>query len=119
MRRRNYRYRPNKVQSIVGIAAGALFILIGIIEVIPSAGLFGVVWTLFAAGITVAQIYAVASGNGYGSWEMEEEGSVQLQQGEVMDFEEKLQKLQRLYDQRLITRDEYDKKRAEIMDEKW
>ena len=41
MRRRNYRYRPNKVQSIVGIAAGALFILIGIIEVIPSAGLFG------------------------------------------------------------------------------
>ena len=36
-------YRPNKVQSIVGIAAGALFILIGIIEVIPSAGLFGVV----------------------------------------------------------------------------
>mgnify|MGYP001108429920 FL=1 len=119
MRRRNYRYRPNKVQSIVGIAAGALFILIGIIEVIPSAGLFGVVWTLFAAGITVAQIYAVASGKGYGSWEMEEEGSVQLQQGEVMDFEEKLQKLQRLYDQRLITRDEYDKKRAEIMDEKW
>ncbi len=119
MRRRNYRYRPNKVQSIVGIAAGALFILIGIIEVIPSAGLFGVVWTLFAAGITVAQIYAVMSGNGYGSWEMEEEGSVQLQQGEVMDFEEKLQKLQRLYDQRLITRDEYDKKRAEIMDEKW
>ena len=76
MRRRNYRYRPNKVQSIVGIAAGALFILIGIIEVIPSAGLFGVVWTLFAAGITVAQIYAVMSGNGYGSWEMEEEGSV-------------------------------------------
>ena len=119
MRRRNYRYRPNKVQSIVGIAAGALFILIGIIEVIPSAGLFGVVWTLFAAGITVAQIYAVMSGNGYGSWEMEESGGDSGEPAGGLDFEERLQKLQRLYDQRLITREEYDQKRAEILAEKW
>ena len=33
--------------------------------------------------------------------------------------EERLRKLQRLYDQGLITRDEYDKKRAEILAEKW
>ena len=119
MRRRSYRYRPNKVQSVVGIAAGGLFILLGIFVAIPTFGLFGMIWTLFAVGITATNAYAAFSGRGYGSWEMEEEGSVQLQQGEVMDFEEKLQKLQRLYDQRLITRDEYDKKRAEIMDEKW
>ena len=36
-----------------------------------------------------------------------------------LDFEERLRKLQRLYDQGLITRDEYDKKRAEILAEKW
>lgn len=116
MRRRNYRYRPNKVQSIVGIAAGVLFIFIGIVEVIPNAGLFGVIWTLFAVGITAGQVYAAVSGKGYGSWEMEEDTSGG---NDGLDFEEKLQKLQRLYDQRLITRDEYDKKRAEIMNEKW
>ena len=36
-----------------------------------------------------------------------------------LDFEEKLQKLQRLYEQRLITREEYEQKRAEILAEKW
>lgn len=118
MRRRNYRYHPNKVQSIIGIAAGVLFIFIGIVQVIPSAGLFGVIWTLFAVGITVGQIYAVVSGKGFGSWVMEEEGTREGGPG-GLDFEEKLQKLQRLYDQRLITREEYDQKRAEIMNEKW
>ena len=36
MRRRSYRYRPNKVQSVVGIAAGGLFILLGIFVAIPT-----------------------------------------------------------------------------------
>ena len=104
MRRRSYRYRPNKVQSMVGIAAGGLFILLGIFVAIPTFGLFGVIWTLFAVGITASNAYAAFSGRGYGSWEMEESGG--------LDFEERLQKLQRLYDQRLITREEYDQKRA-------
>ena len=117
MRRRSYRYRPNKVQSIIGIAAGVLFIFIGVFEVIPSTGFFGVVWTLFAVGITIGNAYAAFSGKGYGSWEMDENGPAAGESG--LDFEEKLQKLQRLYDQRLITQEEYDKKRAEIMEEKW
>jgi len=115
MRRRSYRYRPNKVQSVVGIAAGGLFILLGIFFIIPTFGPFGVIWTLFAVGITISNAYAAFSGKGYGSLEMEEEGASSA----GPDFEEKLQKLQRLYDQRLITRDEYDRKRAEIMAEKW
>jgi len=118
MRRRSYRYRPNKVQSVVGIAAGGAFVLIGLFFVIPTFGLFGVVWTLFAAGITAANAYGAFSGKGYGTLEMTEDGSPSGE-GSGLDFEEKLQKLQRLYDQRLITRDEYDKKRAEIMAEKW
>jgi len=117
MRRRSYRYRPNKVQSVIGIAAGALFVILGIFVVIPTFGLFGVIWTLFAVGITAANIYGAVSGHGYGSLEMVESG--EEPSGGGLDFEEKLQKLQRLYDQRLITRDEYDKKRAEIMNEKW
>ena len=118
MRKRSYRYRPSKVQSIIGIVAGGLFVLIGLFVVIPTFGLFGVIWTLFAVGITAGNAYAAFSGKGYGSWEMTEDGSpAGAESG--LDFEERLQMLQRLYDQRLITRDEYDKKRTEILAEKW
>ena len=110
MRRRNYRYRPNKVQSAVGIAAGGLFILLGLFFVIPTFGFFGIIWTLFAVGITAS--------NAYGSLEMEERDGPGEGSG-GLDFEEKLQKLQRLYEQRLITREEYEQKRAEILAEKW
>ncbi len=72
MRRRSYRYRPNKVQSAVGIAAGGLFILLGLFFVIPTFGFFGIIWTLFAVGITASNAYAAFSGKGYGSLEMEE-----------------------------------------------
>ena len=118
MRRRSYRYRPNKVQSAVGIAAGGLFILLGLFFVIPTFGFFGIIWTLFAVGITASNAYAAFSGKGYGSLEMEEQdGPGESSSG--LDFEEKLQKLQRLSEQRLITREEYEQKRAEILAEKW
>ena len=118
MRRRSYRYRPNKVQSAVGIAAGGLFILLGLFFVIPTFGFFGIIWTLFAVGITASNAYAAFSGRGYGSLEMEERDGPGEGSG-GLDFEEKLQKLQRLYEQRLITREEYEQKRAEILAEKW
>ena len=119
MRRRSYRYRPNKVQSVVGIAAGGLFILLGIFVAIPTFGLFGMIWTLFAVGITASNAYAAFSGRGYGSGQREESGGDSGEPAGGLDFEERLQKLQRLYDQRLITREEYDQKRAEILAEKW
>ena len=118
MRRRSYRYRPNKVQSAVGIAAGGLFILLGLFFVIPTFGFFGIIWTLFAVGITASNAYAAFSGKGYGSLEMEERDGPGEGSG-GFDFEENLQKLQRLYEQRLITREEYEQKRAEILAEKW
>ena len=116
MKRRSYRYRPSKAQSILSAAGGVVFVLIGLFFAIPTFGLFGVLWTLFALGIAAANLYRAFSGKGYGSWEVEEDGP---SAPGGLDFEEKLQKLQRLYDQRLITREEYDRKRAEIMEEKW
>ena len=54
--RRNIRYRPSKASAAMSVVVGVLFTLIGIFVVIPSVGLFGVVWTLFAVGITVVNV---------------------------------------------------------------
>jgi hypothetical protein len=127
-RRRNYQVRPNKAGSAMGVVMGAIFVGIGLFVVIPTFGPFGIFWTLIAAAMTGYNIYIMVSGKGVYNVEMEEEtlsgpsspadASASGRQG-IASVEERLQTLQRLYDQRLITREEYDQKRQEILAEKW
>lgn len=52
MRRRG-RIRPGKANAMMGFVTGIIFCFIGLFVVIPSLGLFGILWTLIAAVITV------------------------------------------------------------------
>ena len=113
--------RPTRAGSIFGVVIGAVFVLIGFTVVLPNAGIFGLFWTGIAVAIMAFQIYILVSGKGAYRVEMEEEtlpGPEEASQG-IAGVEERLQTLQRLYDQRLITREEYDQKRQEILAEKW
>lgn len=126
-RRRNYRVRPNKAGSAMGVAVGVIFVGIGLFVVIPTFGPFGIFWTLMAVAMTGYNIYIMVSGKGVYNVEMEEEtfpgpsnpGDFPADRQGIASVEERLQTLQRLYDQRLITREEYDQKRQEILAEKW
>ena len=117
--------RPNKAGSAMGVVAGAIFVGIGLFVAIPAFGPFGIFWTLMAAAMTGYNIYIMVSGKGIYNVEMEEEtypgpsGSPGPAGQGIAGVEERLQTLQRLYDQRLITREEYDQKRQEILAEKW
>ena len=95
---RRVTYRPSKVSGAFGLIFGCVFVLIGIFVVIPSAGAFGILWTLLAVCITGYNAY-VAFGKKY------------------IGPEERLRKLRELYDQRLITEEEYEAKRREILGE--
>ena len=57
-------YRPSKVSGAFGLIFGCVFVLIGIFVVIPSAGAFGILWTLLAVCITGYNAY-VAFGKKY------------------------------------------------------
>lgn len=90
------------------------FVVIGVTEVIPSgAGVFGIVWTFMAACFFGVGVYGVVSKDGlyrgYGVEITDEEPEQSAQ--------ERLEKLQGLYDQRLITAEEYEEKRKEILKE--
>lgn len=112
-RRRRVTYRPSKGQSVMGGVMGGVFVLIGLFVIIPTFGVFGIVWTLFAIGITLINLYQ-ALGKGYVGPEIhiEEDGEAQEPAGGVQD---RLRALQSLYDQRLITQEEYEEKRKEIL----
>ena len=45
MARRRVRVKPGRAQSAMGFFVGIVFVLIGLFTVIPSFGLFGLLWT--------------------------------------------------------------------------
>ena len=104
---RKIHVRPGKGQSKVGFVVGIIFCLIGLVIVIPTFGLIGIFWTAIAGYITYANYR-----NGFTDKQIDSH-VIEIDD----DGEERLRKLQRLYDQALITREEYDQKKKEILEE--
>lgn len=117
-RRRRITYRPSKGQSIFGGVVGVIFVILGLVVVIPTFGPFGILWTLIAVGITGVNLYQ-GFGKGYIGPEIrvEEDGEEPAPGEEPLSAEERLRQLRSLYDQRLITQEEYESKREEILKE--
>ncbi len=101
--------RPGKNQSKMGFAVGLVFCAIGLFVVIPTFGIFGIFWTAVAAVITFTNYK-----NGFTS-EGVDSHVIEIDEDGAETVEERLKTLQDLYDQRLITREEYEEKRQEIL----
>ena len=107
------------------------FVIIGVTTVIPMAGLFGVVWTLVAICFAVIGIVNMVRKNGMAhrvAYDVEKdmaESIVGMMEDapEAVDHgyapvgttEERLLELKSLYDRDLITYDEYEAKRKDIL----
>lgn len=119
--------KPGKAQSKIGFIASLLFVVIGIVIAIPTFGLFGIIWTGLAALIAFTEFKNGFSDEGITTHEIiidddkqDSSDTADAQNGGNdigNDIEAKLIKLNSLYDQRLITREEYDEKRKELLDE--
>ncbi|WP_294513341.1 hypothetical protein [uncultured Intestinimonas sp.] len=125
--RKRVTYRPSKSGSVVGGVVGIIFVLIGLFVVIPSfsmtggfGAIFGVLWTIIAGVIAGTNFYQ-AFGKGYIGPEIhiEEEGGAEHAHDAAApgDTQARLTELRTLYDQRLITQEEYEQKRKEILEE--
>lgn len=110
--RRRVTYRPSRASSIFGGVVGGVFVLLGIFVAIPTFGVFGVFWTLMAVGIAGMSLYQ-AFGKNYKGPNIEIEDDAEGAESP----EARLKKLQGLYDQRLITAEEFEEKRKEILKE--
>ena len=120
--RRRMRYRPSRANCIFGGIVGIIFTCIGLFVAIPTAGAFGVLWTLIALAMTVYQFAMAAGKVSMGSWSIEDEddgghGGGPAGDGSDRSAQDRLTELQNLYDRRLITREEYEAKRQEILEE--
>lgn len=104
--------KPGKTQSKVGFLVGIAFVLIGCVVVIPIFGPFGILWTAVAGFITYTHYKNGYTNEGISTHEIVIEDGM----GEE-DIEAKLKKLESLYNQGLITQEEYQEKRKEFLDE--
>ncbi|WP_461615475.1 SHOCT domain-containing protein [Clostridium sp. Marseille-QA1073] len=113
---RRVRVKQSKGSSLVGGTIGILFVIIGIVKVIPTFGAFGFVWTGMAVIITGVNFYNAFSDKGIANWEIDVDSNDHT--GKNNDFEMRLRKLEKLRKEGLITEEEYTIKRQEILKDK-
>ena len=125
---RRIKVKPGKTQSKFSFFVGLAFVLIGVVVVIPTFGPFGILWTAVAGyiafshykngftseGVPTHEI-EIDDDQGYGYTNMSDYSAPQYTSEN--DIEVKLRKLEDLYNKDLITSEEYEKKRQEILDE--
>ena len=111
--RRNIKVKPGKAQSIMGFVVGLVFVGIGLFVVIPVFGPFGIFWTLIAVAITVTNGINAFGKKGVASHEIVVEDG--RSEEERSSAEQRLEEARNLYDRGLITKEEYEAKRAEIL----
>lgn len=109
-----YRVKPGRGMSVLGMIIGIIFIFIGITQV-SKFGPFGIVWTLIAIGITGYYAYNAFSPTGASIYEADVEGS----HAGSEDYESKIRQLHRLREDNIISEEEFQKKKTELLDSKW
>ena len=127
--KRRVTYRPGKAQGALGAVFGVVFVLIGIFLVIPTFGPFGFLWTAMAIAATGMNIYQ-AFGKKYAGPEItiEEDPRQNLPSSPAperhdhnpstaLDAKGRLEQLETLKTAGLISPDEYERKRREILEE--
>ena len=124
MAQKRIKVKPGKTQSKLGFGVGIIFVLIGCVIVIPTFGPFGILWTAVAGFIAYSHYKNAFTKEGMATHEIvideTEDGSALYSEADTtaddtMDIEEKLKKLESLYNQGLITHAEYEQKRKEII----
>lgn len=117
MARKRIKVKPSKGQSTISFIIGIIFCVLGVFVVIPQFGPFGIIWTLVAASITFINYKNAFTEEGIATQEIiVDEGNI-FQYEETNNIEERLKKVESLYQQGLITSDEYDQKRKELIDQ--
>ena len=120
------------MQRMIGVIhalVGSVFVIISITTIIPNAGLFGLIFLVVGGFFAINGIRMAVSKNGMAhrvAYDVEqdleesivgmmEEPPLAGESPEKGSVESRLLELRSLYDQRLITDEEYELKRQEIL----
>lgn len=116
--RRNIHYKPSRAASIFGGIVGCAMGIFGLFAIPDMGALIGfkAIWCLMAFGMGIYNFLLAAGVVKYnGGYEITDESDESAKERKS-DAEVRLEELQTLYDRRLITEEEYQEKRRDILD---
>ena len=108
------RIKPSKGVSLLVVVGGLVMVVIGVTWVIPTFGAFGFAWTFFALAITGYHAFNVFSDKGAAVQEIDVEGFGGMPVVEN-NAANRLEQLESLRSRALITEEEYQEKRTQII----
>jgi hypothetical protein len=117
---RKVRVRANRVGSFIGMIMGGIFFLIGL-TFFTKVGVFGLFWTFGALVAAIFNGYNAFSENGIATYTLIEEDEVVSTPKVFIPqtrFEENMRQINALKNDGLITEDEFQEKRKELMAER-
>lgn len=117
---RSARVTSSRPASALIMVVALIWAYVGFVEVIPSegpaGGTVGICWTLVF--VAVSLFHALNLFTGFAAEKIVIEGG-----GKALDdslsFDERLRRLERLREERLLTEREYQRKREEVLRERW
>ena len=115
--------RSSRAPLIVGLVIGIAFLVFGVVFLVVLANEGSQIGVAFM-GFWIFLVGVIIAFNAYHlvvrkAAVMEIETEAEVPAGSEPDFEAKLRRLERLKSDRLISEEEYRRKRAEILDQKW
>ena len=115
--------RPTRATSLIGLLVGVAFLVFGVVflvVLIQEDSRIGVafmsLWIFVVCLIIAFNVYHLVTRKA--AVEIDTEAAAPGT-GSESDFDAKLRRLERLKSDRLISEEEYTRKRAEILDQKW
>lgn len=108
--------KPSKENSIFSFVVCCVFVVVGIVVVIPMFGIFGIIWTGMVGIMTIYSAKNAFSDKGIAMNEIIVEEDCYKKEDKMEEPTERLEKLKELYEKNLINYDEYERKRKEIIE---
>ena len=111
--------RPGRVIGLVGCVIGLVLAIIGVVYFVPKFKVIGILWTIVALAMIGFNAYCAFSKKFNASLALTEtqSKSEDSQKGESTEIEDRLVKLRSLYEKGLISDEEYELKRKDILSE--
>ena len=113
------RIRPSRPVALFGAVFGTAFVIVGLVSMYGGrnhpSGAFVFLWVVVGGGIVLSNLYWALSNNPVGMYDIDVESEAQQKTSDAPPIEIRLKDLKAARDEGLISEEEFQAKRTQIL----